>query len=550
MTVLVVVALSICAAVTLQEPEVRKPSGRIAGRVVAADSGKPLPYARVRLYSYTLPVNRLSLTDAEGRFELAGLEAGEYRLNAGAERYLTMDLGGRPDVGMSSSTQPVILKDGEQFVKADFKLPRGGAIEGTLVDEFGDSAPGLAVQLARLQYAGGRRRLMPVGGPGQTRLTDDKGRFRVHGLAPGTYYVSALSGAFATQAETGGFAPTYYPGTPDVSAAKPVTVGVGQNLELTFPLTPARMARLSGRVVNAAGEPVRGTLMLSTSDRLGISDFNITRGASEPDGTFVFRNVPPGSYTIQGFGAQVVSNAGNLGASEFGWLSLTVDGSDQQGLVVRVSKGPSLKGRVVPEDPAASFDPRAAGFGVSAIPVEFDSAPVGGGPAPFTVNEDGTFELMNMSGRRVLRAQTRSPGWMVTRITRQSHDITDEPVDFTKGDVEDVEVTVTNRVPVISGTVTDDRGQRVRGYAIVLFATDPSKWTDRSRFIALGRASPDGTYTVRALPPDEYYAVALPDVQGSEWQDPDYLKILQESATRFFLGEGEQKALSLRLRTP
>lgn len=180
MTVLVVVALSICAAI-LQEPEVRKPAGRIAGRVVAADSGKPLPYARVRLYSYTLPVNRLSLTDAEGRFDLAGLEAGEYRLNAGAERYLTMDLGGRPDVGMSSSTQPVILKDGEQFVKADFKLPRGGAIEGTLVDEFGDPRPdspcswrGCSTPVAD--------DIMPVGGPGQTRLTDDKGRFRVHGL--------------------------------------------------------------------------------------------------------------------------------------------------------------------------------------------------------------------------------------------------------------------------------------------------------------------------------------------------------------------------------
>lgn len=84
------------------------------------------------------------------------------------------------------------------------------------------------------------------------------------------------------------------------------------------------------------------------------------------------------------------------------------------------------------EDPATPLDPRAADFDPAAFPVEFDSAPVGGGPAPFTLNEDGTFELMNMSGRRVLRAQTASPGWMVKRITRQSDDITDLPIDFTK----------------------------------------------------------------------------------------------------------------------
>ena len=120
---------------------------------------------------------------------------------------------------------------------------------------------------------------MPVGGPGQAKATDDRGHFRIFGLAPGTYYVGALQGAFAAQAETGGFAPSYYPGTADVMAA---------------------------------------TLMLATSDRLGISDLNITRGTTELDGSFTFRNVPPGSYALQGYGAQVDPKAGNLGASEFG----------------------------------------------------------------------------------------------------------------------------------------------------------------------------------------------------------------------------------------
>jgi len=526
------------------------PSARISGRVVAADTGKPIRWATVRTVS-AQGRQHVTATDPQGRFEFTALPAGTYRLDAAAERYLRMYLGGQPYTGLSAVIpRGVTVKDDESFQKADFALPRGSAIEGRLLDEFGDPAPGLVVHVSQLLYAGGRRRLMPVGNANLAQPTDDRGHFRIHGLSPGTYYVSALSGAFAAQAETGGFAPTYYPGTADVTTAQPVRLALGQQLELTFPLVPARMARLSGRVVDAAGEPVsRATLTISTSDRLGISDFNITRGVTEPDGTFVFRNVPPGSFTLQAFGAQV-STAGNLGASEFGWLPLVVDGSDQQGLTIRVAPGPSLKGRVTVDDLSQPFDAKAAGVRVTALPVQFDSAPVGGGPPPYTLDEDGTFEVKNMSGRRVIRVSVQSPDWMLSRITRQSRDITDEPVDFGKGEIGDIEVVLTNRVTSITGTVADAEANPLSEYGVVVFATDPAKWTDRSRFVALGRPSQDASFMIRGLPPDEYFAVALPATQGSEWQDPDVLTMLQEGATRFFLGEGEQKALTLRILQP
>jgi hypothetical protein len=327
-----------------------------------------------------------------------------------------------------------------------------------------------------------------------------------------------------------------------------VRLSAGQELELTFPLTPARMARLSGRVVDAAGKGVpRATMTLSTSDRLGISDFNITRGVTETDGTFVFRSVPPGTFTLQGYGA-ATAPGGNLGVAEFGWLPLVVDGNDQAGLVLRVSAGPSLKGRVTVEDQSVPFNAREAGVRVATIPIEFDSAPVGGGPPPFTIDDAGVFEVKNMSGRRIMRVSVRNQGWMLKQITHQSRDITDEPVDFSKGEIDGVEVLLTNRVTTVSGAVTDAEANPVSDYSVVLFATDRAKWTDRSRFIMLGRPTQDGAFTVRALPPDEYFAVALPGTLGSQWQDPEFLATIQERATRFFLGEGEQKTLTLRVR--
>ena len=542
LTLAVLLIASPAAAQEAQKP----PSGRIAGRVIATDTGKPLRHALVWMVSQQ-GRQSATRTDGQGRYEFTGLAAGTYRLDARADRYLRMHLGGQPYSGLSAAIpRGVTLRDGEQFDKADFSLPRGGAIEVRLLDEFGDPAPGLQVQLSQVQFAGGRRRLMPMGGAGVSTRTDDRGFVRVHGLAPGTYYVSALSGAFAEQAETGGFAPTYHPGTPDVSAATPVRLDLGQELTLSFQLTPARMARIAGRVVDAAGAPTRASVTLNSADSAGLAEFFVTRGESDPDGTFVFRNVPPGKFTLQAYGAQVVAGAGNLGASQFGWLPLVVDGADQQGLSIRVAAGPSLKGRVSSDDVSgAALNPRDVM--VTALPVQFDSAPVGGGPPPFAMQDDGTFEVKNLSGHRLIRVTVRNPGWMLKRVTRMSREITDEVVDFTKGDVDGVEVFLTARVTSVSGLVTDEKANPVSEYAVLVFAADRAKWTDRSRFIALGRPAQDGSFRIAGLPPEDYFAIALPAVQGTQWQDPDFLKSLEESATRFLLGDGEAKTLTLRL---
>ena len=526
----------------------KPPSGRIVGRVVAMDTGKPVAGAIVRMVTQA-GRQVYAKSDPQGRFEFKELSEGRYTLDARAERYLAIFFGGQPNSGSSAGARAIAIRDGEQFDKADFSMPRGGAIEGRVQDEFGDPAPGLLIQLSQVAYAGGRRRLVPMGGGGPPKRSDDRGHFRLHGLAPGVYYLSALSGAFADQAETGGFAPTYYPGTANISGAKPVRLELGQELTVSFPLVPARMARISGRVLNAAGAPTRASIMLTTADSAGLGEFFNTRGESQPDGSFVFRNVPPGNFTLQAFGAQVVAGAGNLGASEFGWLPLVVDGADQSGLVMRVAQGPSMKGRVTTDDTSgAPFNPRDVN--VTAGPIQFDSAPIGGGPPPFTINEDGTFEVKNLSGTRLVRVAVRTPGWMLKRITRQGREITDEPIDFTKGDVEDVEVVLTNRVTSVSGTVTDDQAKPATDYVVIIFSADRSKWTDRSRFIALGRPTQSGTFRVANLPPDDYFAIALAGVQGSQWQDPEFLKTLEEGATRMLLGDGESKKVTLRLVVP
>src|SRR4029079_18654873 len=96
--------------------------------------------------------------------------------------------------------------------RLDFALPRGGVITGRVLDEFGDPVSDVQVAALRPQTVGGSRRLVNMGRPG---TTNDIGEFRLFGLPPGDYFVSATFrnqfGPFAESDDRSGYAPTYYP---------------------------------------------------------------------------------------------------------------------------------------------------------------------------------------------------------------------------------------------------------------------------------------------------------------------------------------------------
>jgi 5-hydroxyisourate hydrolase-like protein (transthyretin family) len=534
----------------------RNGTGRIAGVVSDATTGRPIRTAELLLLPAPGQGPRIThwiRTDAQGRFEYTSLPAQRYTLQVQAQRYVTLEYGQkRPG---ETGTQ-IDLRDGEDF-RADVKLPRASAIEGTLLDEFGDPAPGVLVQIARRTLVGGRYRIVPGGGPVPVPPSDDRGRYRVAAVPPGDYYVAALSGVYTESNDVGGFAPTYYPGTADAGGATPMSIALGGDAAATFALVPAKTVSIAGRIVDEAGQPMgRGTLWLATPDRLRRMDFNLARGRAAPDGTFLLRNVPSGSYTLQGFGAPVppaVHKPGaqhgplNYGALRFGWLPIDLGDADLDGVVLKVSDGRLLTGQIVLEDNAVVTPPKPDQVHITALPVEFDSAPVGGGPPPSETRADWTFEVRSMSGIRRVFASVASPNWMLRKITLNDRDITDTPLDFRTTDVAGVVVVITPKVTRVAGGVTDDRGP-VADYAVVVFATDPTKWIERSRFVAVGRPTQQGRFTVAGLPPEDYLAIALPNVAGNEYMDPEFLQQLRASATSFTLGEGESKTLDLKLK--
>jgi len=537
-----VIALALVVALqNPQTPAAPASTGKISGVVTRGDTNGPLPNVTIRLIRWEgglgqqVPATR---TGADGRFTVEGLRAGEYALTFTADTFVTLEWGQKRP---SETARRVQLLDSQHFDKADMTLPRTAAIEGRLLDEFGDPAPGMTVQAAQVQFAAGKNRLMMVGP--QSRPTDDLGRFRIFNLPPSEYYLVALSGQFAGPDEAAGFAVTYFPGTPVPGDAKPVEVGVGQDVTgVVFQLAPADMATVSGLATDEQGKPITASLMLIPTSGGDVRAMIIARAQSGPDGSFVIRNVPAGSYALQGFG-RPIGNSTSPGTQPFGALQIVVDG-DVPNLALRVTPGSTLRGRIVLEGTAPP--PAPARVRVFPRPVNFATGPVGGGPPDSVTADDWTFETRNMNGIRVISVTAGAPGWMVKSVLRNGKDITDLPVDFRTGDVDGVEVTLTSNIATVIGTVTED-GKPATDCAVLVFAQDSTKWTFPSRYMIAVRPDAKGAFSASGLPPGDYLAIAVPAVQGQDWQNPVTLEQFRSLATSVSVLEGGNASVALRL---
>lgn len=109
-------------------------TARLRGRVLSSESGGPVRRAQVRISGQDIG-SKSAMTDAEGRYEFRDLPAGRFNLSATKAGFVTVQYGQtRP----FESGKPIDLTDGQLLDKADFSMPRGSAISGRLVDEFGD----------------------------------------------------------------------------------------------------------------------------------------------------------------------------------------------------------------------------------------------------------------------------------------------------------------------------------------------------------------------------------------------------------------------------
>lgn len=552
-------------------------TGRLRGRVMAADNGTALRRAQVRISGPDIG-SKTALTDAQGRYEFRDLPAGRFSVSVTKAGFVAMQYGQtRP----FESGKQIDLAEAQVMDRADVSLPRGSVLAGRVVDEFGEAVADAEVQAMRMQFQNGKRRMVPSG---RNAMTNDLGQFRIYGLPPGEYFVSASlrnssamvidmlaggTGGPTGSNQSSGYASTYYPSTPNPHEAQRVALAVSQELaSVDIQLQPVRLARISGTAVGSDGKPMAGAMvMLMPAMRDTMMFMPGGSARTNRDGQFTLNGVTPGEYSLQvqssGTFVSAAGNAMTFALStvdrseggpaapqperEFAMANVGVAGEDISGMVVVGTRGAKASGMVSFEGGMKPEDLNT--MRITAPSVDTDSPVVMTMIGASNVKETGAFEVDGLIGARVFRAANLPKGWFLKRVTVNGDDVTDKGVEFKPGeDVSGVEVELTNRTTTINGTVTDDRGQALKDYTVVIFAEDQAKWTlPMNRWIASARPDQEGRFRFTNLPPGSYNAIAVEYVASGEWMDPEWMARAAKKATRITVEEGATKSLDLKL---
>ena len=499
-------------------------NGVIAGRVTSAESGAPLRRVEIVAVNQQRMEPRTAMTDDQGRFELPGLEAGNWQVTASKTGYSNQQFGQRRPF---EPARLLRLANGERAT-ADFTLVRASAIGGRIYDEYGEPLAGVRVHVMRARLSQRRRYLQPIG---EGDLTDDTGTFRIHGLPAGEYYVAAsLRVAPVESVVQTTYAPTYYPGTGNFTEGQRVLLTPGNDVIVDFPVMPFRTARVSGVVLDSSGSPADAFLNLSSeAGELGVPLG--VGGATRPDGTFTLPEVPPGVYTLN------ADLKGSGSASEGTSMPLTVYGDDVAGLTLVTAKPATMRGSIVADAGVTRRLP--AEVSVVARSTRANDS------ATFAEVERNQFNLTVPGGPFRLFVEPPE-GWVVKGLMVNDANVTDSALDLRGEQNVPVRVVITDRISEVSGSIGANSGARAA--SVVVFPYDSAKWEPPSRYVRVVPVDEAGGYRLAGLPPGtRYLAVAIDGLEEGEGEDPDFLARLRDIAATFDLAEGEKRVVDLRV---
>jgi hypothetical protein len=424
----------------------------------------------------------------------------------------------------------------------DILLSGGGAVSGMIVDAAGEPFQGVSVRALQVRREHERSVARAFG---WQRVTDDRGRYRLFGLAPGSYLIVASLDA-AEFDERGalvtGFAPQYFPGTAHVAAAQSLLVEADVDLsgaDFTFAASP--VVRVTGRALDAIGQPLVGRVQLSVSQRSGAIATEPRVARTGPGGSFELVDVAPGDYVIH-----AAADAGFGGPPEFGFEYVTVTERDATPAVIPTSRGATLEGRFVVE---GMQNPPMRAFSLHAAPTDLDRSPLNGrGPQGLAIHDDGRFYVTGLHGPMRLSVPNTLPGWYLKSITIGGLDVTDASYDFGRDEttVGDAQVVLSNSAATIAGWIERQSDSRPAA-AVIAFSTSRNYWFTGSRHIRRASSDAKGSFDVTNLPPGEYFVVAVDASLPLDLQAPDTLESLVPRAARVTAREGAVSEVTLRL---
>lgn len=533
---------------------------QINGVVVSERDGSPVPFCRLSATleseagSQTQPQNRRmarrprtdagdqnsTLADARGNFSLTVPSAGRWQLSASARGFVTQVFDEHD--GFSSS---VVLRASHPTETLTFRLPPEGRITGIVLDEAGDPVRSAQIALYRVQApVPGTVRAAPT--PRGFATTDDRGRYKLAGLAPGQYRLSAQARpwyATAGQPMNGSatdstldviYPPTWFPGVTEPEVADTLVVKGGDNLNAEFHLlpTPAVHLRLQLPVPaaqeNGAGPRPRifPQVQRVGSFEAGMSGMSVSMTSGGPRSEVDVGGLGPGLYQVNYQGGnqppaliRVTADSQRtlevLGASDFATVSVHLDGLPDPGRLQIVFTNPDT-GEIFQTSGPGNTGLRRRGPAAPRTVAQED-------PPQNRVPQDTTVALPPGTYQVTLAGDSQI---FLTGITGEHAETSGRLVKVAAGDAK-LTLHVASGRATLSGTVmtmtaAGDLGPDQGAQVLVIPATmgDPGSITVLRR----DQSNTDGSFDIPDLIPGEYILVAIDHGWNVNWSDPATLE--------------------------
>lgn len=569
------VFLLLLAQITTDPP---KTGAVVAGAVTNAQTNEPVRKATVRL----LPTggaqrqNRppvvvgtdlgmdqdeplRATSDNEGKFKIENVPAGRYAILAERTGFVRTQGagggGGRRAGGATagSSATTLTVADGETLKNVSIKLTPQAVVTGRILDEDGDPAENIMVQVMRYAYPQGRKSLVPAGGS----QTNDLGEFRLSGLNPGRYYLAAMPGGFrgfgrgARRAEAQ-FTTTFFPGATDAAAAVALDLGPGQEMrDVDIKLRKTAVFIVSGKIAGGGSSNGRDTLVMLQGRG---SVFTPPVPGQVKGDVFEIRNVPPGSYTLfinqmSGggdrrpppiVGPQGTGVVGGLGRSAGlqGRLPIDVGNRDIDNLIVPLSGGSTITGTVKLAGVGAAAP--AAGLRIQLLPAESGLAFFAGNPR---LQPDGTFTLSDVpAGLYRLQVNGLDTGQYLQAARFGGDDVLENGLNNVTGGT--LEITLATGAAEVSGTVLGPDGQPLGNAIVVLMPKDEKP--NRTDLVKNSSTDQKGGFRFTGVVPGEYRLFAWDEIDNGAWLDPEIRKPFESQSKSVSLKASAKENLQIK----
>jgi hypothetical protein len=553
---LVLVLFCTCAWAQVPGNPAAKPVGSavIEGIVTKEPGSEPVKKALIELIaeSQAQGGDYTAVTSPDGGFHIEGILPGRYHLFAERTGMLEVD-----KHRARADGRVLTLSAGQELKDVRIQLQAAAVVRGRVTDEDGDPLANAQVSVLRQTFVSGRSKWEQAGG----ERTNDLGEYRVAGLAAGNYYVSVspapdfrslieAAGVAAADARNTGmpdkpastsYQTTYYPGTADRGQAAPVALHPGDEFPVNFSLTPSPSLSIRGSVVNL---PPRSSAAIMLQSR----DFSLVLNGAEmhADGSFVIRDVAPGSYTI-------LATVENAPVPMMARQALQIVSNSLDDLRLAPQPGGWIHGRLRLENKSGGrFDPTQIFLQLHSSDGDDEALSgfsMGDGFSHLAhVGPDGSFEWKSVPPGNYyvqLAGDGGSAGDLFLKSALAAgRDVGEAGISVSGGAVA-LDLVASANGGMVEGVAVDSKGNPVANAVVV--AVPEALLRGRMERYRKTVSDQGGRFAFHGIVPGEYTVLAWESVEGEAYYNPEFLKGYEGQGSALRMNEGDRKSVRVEV---